>query len=158
DCTPSMLGLLINCGLLKQERQPALILLGGEPIDSATWRLLASTVNQPFYNVYGPTECAVNATTHHITEIAESSIIGRPIANVRLYILDPNMRLTPKGVTGELCISGESVGRGYRDRSDLTAESFIPDPYSIEPGARMYKTGDLCRFNEEGQIEYLTRR
>jgi amino acid adenylation domain-containing protein len=157
DCTPSMLDLLINCGLLKQERRPALILLGGEAIDKATWQLLAGTEKKPFHNVYGPTECTVNATTHHITEPAETSIIGRPIANVKLYLLDRYLRTVPKGVMGELYITGEAVGRGYLNRAALTAEKFVANPYSSSPGERMYGTGDLCRYREDGQLEYLGR-
>jgi amino acid adenylation domain-containing protein len=157
DCTPSGLDLLINCGLLTQERRPALILVGGEQINQGTWQLLASAEKNPFYNVYGPTECTVNATTHHITESAETSIIGRPITNVRLYLLDRLLRPTPKGVMGELYIAGEAVGRGYLGRLGLTAEKFLPDIYSNRPGERMYRTGDLCRYRENGQIEYLTR-
>ncbi|HKP13616.1 MAG TPA: amino acid adenylation domain-containing protein, partial [Blastocatellia bacterium] len=157
DCTPSMLGLLIHNGLLKQAQRPAAILLGGEPIDQATWQLLAATEKQPFHNVYGPTECTVNATTHHITEPEQASIIGRPIANVRVYVLDRHLHAVPEGVNGELYIAGAGVGRGYLGKAELTAERFVPDPFSPAGGDRMYRTGDVCRWRVDGEIEYIGR-
>ena len=83
--------------------------------------------------------------------------IGRPIWNVRLYILDEQQQLLPVGVSGELYISGVALGRGYLRRPELTAEKFVPDPYGVEGGARMYRTGDVGRYRGDGAIEYLGR-
>jgi acyl carrier protein len=83
--------------------------------------------------------------------------IGKPIANTQIYVLDRNLRPVPVGVTGELYIGGDALGRGYHRRSELTAEKFIPDPFSREPGGRLYRTGDLSRYLPDGQIEYLGR-
>jgi acyl carrier protein len=83
--------------------------------------------------------------------------IGRPIANTQLYILDRTMQPVPIGVAGELHIGGVQVAAGYLNRPELTAEKFIPDPFSTSPAARLYKTGDLCRYRTDGSIEFLGR-
>ncbi|MBD2807012.1 AMP-binding protein, partial [Xenorhabdus sp. ZM] len=83
--------------------------------------------------------------------------IGRPIANTQIYILDAQGEPVPCGVTGEIYIGGAGVARGYLNRPALTAERFIPDPFSALPGARLYKTGDLGRWRPDGNIDYLGR-
>ncbi len=83
--------------------------------------------------------------------------IGRPISNTQIYLLDANLNPVPVGVPGELHIAGKGLARGYLNRPELTAEKFIPNPYSDEPGSRMYKTGDLARYLPDGLIEYLGR-
>jgi len=111
-----------------------------------------------FFNAYGPTETTVCASMHLCADQEpEGPPIGRPIANTRLYILDRNLQPVPVGVPGELCIGGVSVGRGYLNRPELTAERFIPDPFSGEPGARLYRTGDLVKYLPDGNIEFLGR-
>ena len=82
--------------------------------------------------------------------------IGRPVANVRLYILDRRMELAPAGVLGEFCVAGMGVGRGYARRPDLTAAAFWPDPFG-SPGDRLYRTGDLARYCDDGTIEFHGR-
>ena len=111
------------------------------------------------YNVYGPTETIIDSTYWPCEERnADSAIpIGRPIPNARVYILDDLLRLLPIGVAGNLYIGGVGLARGYVRRPDLTAEKFIPDPFSGEPGARLYKTGDLARYRPDGNIEFLGR-
>jgi amino acid adenylation domain-containing protein/non-ribosomal peptide synthase protein (TIGR01720 family) len=111
-------------------------------------------------NHYGPTESTVVATAGRVMleDAAESAPpIGRPIDNTRVYLLDGNKQLVPQGVPGELYIGGESLARGYLNRPALTAERFVPDPFSEEPGARLYQTGDLCRYLPDGNLEYLGR-
>ena len=111
-------------------------------------------------NNYGPTEATVVATFGHVPPIENpvaSPSIGRPIANTQVYILDEHLRQVPIGEPGELCIGGVGLAKGYLNRPDLTAERFIPHPFSSEPGARLYKTGDLARFLPDGQIAFLGR-
>lgn len=111
-------------------------------------------------NVYGPTECTVNATSFRVTPQRAKELnhlpIGGPIPNYQIYILDKHHRLTPLGAPGELCVSGDSVARGYLGREDLTAEKFVPNPF--QEGAVMYKTGDLARWLPDGVIEFIGRK
>src|SRR5690606_33854762 len=83
--------------------------------------------------------------------------IGRPISNIQLYVLNEHLSLLPKGVVGELHIGGVGVARGYWNKSELSREKFIRDPFSRQPNARLYKTGDLCRWREDGNLEYIGR-
>lgn len=112
------------------------------------------------YNLYGPTEAAVDVSCWQVP-IQKKEIktipIGKPIANTQLYILDNEGAPTPIGGMGELYIGGTQVARGYLNKPDLTAARFIPDPFSKVPGARLYKTGDLCRWLPDGTIVYLGR-
>jgi amino acid adenylation domain-containing protein len=111
-------------------------------------------------NQYGPSESHV-VTAFTLDGRTERwpalPPIGLPIANCRIYVLDSQLRPVPIGVPGELCIGGISIGRGYLDRPDLTAEKFVPDPFSEQPGARVYKTGDVARFLPDGNLEFLGR-
>jgi amino acid adenylation domain-containing protein len=111
------------------------------------------------HNLYGPTEAAVDVTWYDCKarEALRSVPIGRPVANTSIRILDAHLQPVPVGVSGELYIGGVQVGRGYRARPDLTAERFIPDPFSDTPGARMYRTGDVARWLPDGNIEYVGR-
>jgi amino acid adenylation domain-containing protein len=111
------------------------------------------------HNLYGPTEAAVDVTHWTCRRDDERNIvpIGRPVANTQIYILDKHMQPVPVGVSGDLYIGGVQVGRGYHNRPDLTAEKFVSDSFSADPAARMYKTGDLCRWLWDGNVEYLGR-
>jgi amino acid adenylation domain-containing protein len=111
------------------------------------------------HNLYGPTEAAVDVTHWTCRRKDERKVvpIGRPVANTQVYILDRYLQPVPVGVPGELHLGGVQVGRGYHERPELTAEKFIPDPFSGDPKARLYKTGDLCRWLSDGAIEYLGR-
>jgi amino acid adenylation domain-containing protein len=113
-----------------------------------------------FINNYGPTEATVVATYGRIypTENAGAlPSIGRPIANTHIYLLDEHLRQAPIGAAGELYIGGKGLAKGYLNRPELTAERFIQHPFSDQPGARLYKTGDLARFLPDGQIAFLGR-
>jgi amino acid adenylation domain-containing protein len=111
-----------------------------------------------FFNAYGPTETTVCASMH----LCEGSYpqgppIGNPIANFKLYILDKHLQPVPVGVSGELCIDGVGLARGYLNRPALTADKFIPNPFSGQPGARLYRSGDLARYLPDGNVEFLGR-
>jgi amino acid adenylation domain-containing protein len=110
-----------------------------------------------FFNAYGLTEASVWSTVAEISAINEKPHIGRPIANTQIYILDKNLQPVPIGIPGELCIGGDGVGKGYLNRTELTAERFIPNPFSDKEGARLFKTGDLARYRADGNIEFLGR-
>ncbi|MGX2041491.1 amino acid adenylation domain-containing protein [Methylocaldum sp. MU1018] len=112
-------------------------------------------------NAYGPAECSDDVAYHFIADKpAETETvmpIGRPLPNLRLHIVDRWLRPVPAGVPGELCVSGVGVGRGYLNRPDLTAERFVPNPFAVEPGERLYRTGDQARYRADGVIEFLGR-
>ena len=122
-------------------------------------RCLALLPFAQLHNLYGPTEAAVEVTHWHCLPGDSRRLvpIGFPIANTRMYVLDALMQPQPVGVPGELFIAGVQVARGYLDRPALTAEKFIPDPFSDSPGARLYRTGDLARFLSDGSIDFLGR-
>src|SRR5205085_4239044 len=110
-------------------------------------------------NMYGPTEATITATYYKCRPGKDEQVvaIGRPVANTRVYILDGNLEPVPAGVTGEICIGGDGLAWGYLNQSRLTAEKFIPNPFSAEAGARLYKTGDSGRYSADGTIEYVGR-
>ncbi|HEY0546553.1 MAG TPA: amino acid adenylation domain-containing protein [Pyrinomonadaceae bacterium] len=112
-----------------------------------------------FFNAYGPTESTVCASLRkcEASDERRAPSIGRPIANMEIYILDRRGNPVPVGVPGELYIGGAGLARGYHNRPALTAEKFVPHPFSREPGARLYRTGDLVRYLPEGDIEFLGR-
>ena len=113
-----------------------------------------------FMNGYGPTEGSVGAIWSVFEEyhaFSHSAPIGRPFDNIKIYILDKQLNPAPVGIPGEIHIGGAGVSRGYFNRPGLTAEKFIPDPFSAKSGARMYRTGDLARFLPDGQVEFLGR-
>ncbi|RKG75011.1 non-ribosomal peptide synthetase, partial [Corallococcus exercitus] len=158
DCTPSQLKLLLSAGLLERAHVPALLSVGGEAVDEVTWRQLAATKRTRAFNGYGPTEVTVDATTWAIQDAPQPEpVIGRPVDNLRAYVLDARLDLAPIGTPGELCFSGEGVTRGYLGQPALTAERFLPDPFSDVPGARLYRTGDKARWREDGTLEFMGR-
>jgi amino acid adenylation domain-containing protein len=109
------------------------------------------------WNLYGPTETAVYSAIHNVVSSDGTVLVGRPVDNTQIYILDRCQQPTPVGVPGEICIAGAGVARGYLNRPELTAERFVADPFRNEPGARMYRTGDLGRYRPNGVIECLGR-
>jgi len=130
-------------------------LCGGEAVgaDLATWIAERCRV---LWNMYGPTETTVWSTSARLSP-SGGVTIGRPIGNTRVYVVDAHGQPAPVGVSGELWIGGDGVARGYWRRPELTQERFLPDPFCGEEGARVYRTGDLCRWNEAGCIEWLER-
>ena len=113
--------------------------------------------NCRFVNAYGPTETTVCATFGVLTASSGRSLIGRAVGDARVYVLDPQLRPVPIGVVGELFVGGPGVAWGYWNKPGLTAERFVPDPFSGIPGSRIYQTGDQVRFLSDGEIEFLGR-
>ena len=133
------------------------LLFGGEQLSKELVDGSFSALpNLKIWNIYGPTEATANACAATIGA-GDEVTIGRPIANTQIYILDSFLNPVPIGVQGELYIGGAGVARGYLNRPDLTADKFIPDPFSAHAGARLYKTGDLARYLPDGRIELLGR-
>ncbi|QBD82929.1 amino acid adenylation domain-containing protein [Ktedonosporobacter rubrisoli] len=160
--TPGHLIALAN--LLSREQLAAstgVLVVGGEALRSeqlVSWREAAPHIK--LYNEYGPTETVVGCCVYGLplNQLPQGAIpIGRPLANTQLYVLDRQGNLLPPGAIGELYIGGVGVARGYQNRADLTAERFVPDPYSGNPGARLYKTGDVVRRLPDGNLLYLGR-
>jgi amino acid adenylation domain-containing protein len=115
----------------------------------------------PLENSYGPTETTVIATSSRVVAAGmgggDPPDIGRPLPGVEVYLLDTQMRLVPRGEVGELYIGGVGVARGYWRQPQLTGQKFVPDPFATEPGRRMYASGDLCRLNDDGNLEFVGR-
>ncbi|WP_158078661.1 non-ribosomal peptide synthetase, partial [Clostridium puniceum] len=127
------------------------IICGGDRLDTVLKDNVLSK-GYKLYNHYGPTETTVDAIC---TKCNESNVIGKPIQNTQVYILDKDQKLQPMGVSGEICIAGKGVARGYFNRLELTKEKFVNNPFII--GERIYKTGDLGRWLPNGSIEFLGR-
>ncbi|RDV11083.1 amino acid adenylation domain-containing protein, partial [Pontibacter diazotrophicus] len=146
-------------GLVKQEQPEGLVLqyvlTGGDQLRSVN----TSHLTYKLVNNYGPTENTVVATSYTLPAAQQQGLppIGKPLSNTSAYVLDKSGRLVPQGVAGELCIGGVQVARGYLNRAELSAEKFVQDPFSKEESARMYKTGDLVRWLEDGNLEFLGR-
>ncbi|WP_253938849.1 non-ribosomal peptide synthetase [Dickeya dadantii] len=158
---PSMLNLFLANDSVTACRSLRRIVCSGEALSSASvarcYKLLPDTA---VHNLYGPTEAAIDVTAWTCPkDLPETTIvpIGRPIANLRIYLLDQHLRPVPRGVVGELYIGGVGVARGYLNRPDLTAERFVNDPFVSGADARMYRTGDVARYLANGDIEYLGR-
>ncbi|HEX2077204.1 MAG TPA: amino acid adenylation domain-containing protein, partial [Longimicrobium sp.] len=137
------------------------VLFGGQAADAeSVRRVLASGKPKRLLHMYGPTEttawCSWEAV-EHLDEDALTVSVGRPTGNQRIYLLDSALQPVPIGVPGEAWVGGDGVVRGYLDRPALTAERFVPDPFTAEPGARMYRTGDRLRWTADGVLEFLGR-
>jgi natural product biosynthesis luciferase-like monooxygenase protein len=157
QCTPSLARLLLDdshtraaLGRLRE------FLVGGEELPLPLAKELADVVPGAVRNMYGPTETTVWSSSFQVPAGCSAVRIGSPLANSRIYVLDPQGQLAPIGVIGEIIIGGTAVTRGYHQRPDLTAQRFIDDPFV--PGARAYRTGDLGRMRADGTLEFLGRR
>lgn len=138
----------------------AQILAGGDVLSAAHVRRLLALGCERVVNGYGPTETTTFACCHAMSAgdpIGARVLIGRPVANASVYALDGSMRPVPAGAPGELFIGGDGVARGYAGRPDLTAERFVPDPFG-PPGSRLYRTGDVARWRDDGRLDFLGRR
>ena len=158
-CVPSLLRLLVTEPAFKDASALRAVMSGGEALTPDVVADFGRLSNAKLYNVYGPTETIIDSAYWLCDGSTGPSTvpIGRPIPNARVYILDANLRPLRIGITGELYIGGVSLARGYLNLPGLTAEKFIPDPFSSDPGKRMYRTGDLARYLPDGNIQYLGR-
>lgn len=137
------------------------VLFGGEAVDPKWVRtVLEYLPPRRLLHVYGPTESTTFTSWHLIESVPEEAAtipIGKPISNTEMYILDQGMKPVPVGVAGELYVGGDGLSDGYWNRPELTAERFVPHPFSVEADAKLYKTGDLARFREGGEVEFMGR-
>jgi amino acid adenylation domain-containing protein len=154
QATPATWRLLVESGWEGEKRLK--ILCGGEGWPPELADALLSRCGS-LWNMYGPTETTIWSAVHPVESADRAIPVGRPIANTHIYIVDRYGQLAPIGVAGELLIGGDGLARGYLGRPELTAEKFIPDPFSGEPEARLYRTGDLARYLSNGNIELLGR-
>jgi amino acid adenylation domain-containing protein len=157
---PSMLQVFVDQVDAARCTSLARVIASGEALPAALVRKFQQRLPQvALHNLYGPTETTVDVTAWSCSpDPSLTSVpIGRPIDNTRAYILDEGGEPVPVGVSGELYIGGVGVARGYLNRPELTAERFLPDPFSTADGGRMYRTGDLCRWRPDGAIDYLGR-
>jgi amino acid adenylation domain-containing protein len=158
-CVPSLLQFLVEEPAFDDSPALRAVMCGGEALPTQVVERFQRRSKAKLYNVYGPTETIIDSTcwlcegANHCS----SSPIGRPIPNAHIYILNNALHPVPIGVAGQMHIGGVGLARGYLNQPELTAAKFIPDPFSAEPGARMYQTGDLARYLHDGNIEFLGR-
>ena len=150
---PSMFRAFLDCSP-RGHQSLRNIEVGGEALSADQVVDHEAQQSCPLINLYGPTEAAVWATYGTMTS-SDGLTIGRPATGCPMYVLDSNLDLVPKGVAGDLYIGGVQLARGYRGRADLTADCFVPDPFSSRPGQRMYRTGDRARMRGDGSLEFL---
>jgi natural product biosynthesis luciferase-like monooxygenase protein len=154
QCTPSMARMLLsseNGGSALRRLQ--CFMVGGEALTAGLAQDIHGATPAELLNMYGPTETTVWSSTDNVA--SDLVTLGAPIANTRLYVLDSNRELLPRGAAGELFIGGDGVTRGYLHRPELTAERFLDDPFVA--GGRIYRTGDLVRYRADGKLEFLGR-
>ncbi len=154
QATPATWRILLSAGW--QGSEDFKVLAGGEALPRDLVNELVDRVGG-VWNMYGPTETTVWSTCEYVTAREGPVLIGRPIGNTQVYVLDKGMQPVPVGVPGELYIGGRGVARGYLHAPDLTQERFVADTFADQPGGRLYRTGDQVRYMRDGRLDYLTR-
>jgi amino acid adenylation domain-containing protein len=156
---PSMLQVFLSEADLESCDSLQRVICSGEALSLELKERFFERLNCKLYNLYGPTEAAVDVTHWecHKDDKLRTVPIGHPIANTQMFVLDREMKPVPVGVPGELYIGGDGLARGYWERPALTAEKFLPNPFALTAGQRLYQTGDLARHRHDGSIEYLGR-
>jgi amino acid adenylation domain-containing protein len=158
---PPMLQLVLaDPGVGELNKSLRWVICGGEPLAPELVSRGFATLTANIDNAYGPTEATVHNTYYHCQPGSQPAVIpiGRAMPGAKVYILDPYLNPVPVGASGEICIGGDAVGRGYLNNPELTAEKFIQDPFADVMDARLYKTGDIGRFLPDGNIEFQGRR
>ncbi|MBK9470577.1 MAG: amino acid adenylation domain-containing protein [Gammaproteobacteria bacterium] len=158
DSVPAQLALLVEEGLLEGSWVPPIITVGGEAVDPQLWDRLGADTRAAIYNLYGPTECTVEVMVARIGADSGTPVIGRPLANSRIYLLDGHGNPVPPGAVGEIHIGGDGLARGYHRRPELTAEKFVMHTLPGHAPQRLYRTGDFGRFLPDGTLVFLGRR
>jgi acyl-coenzyme A synthetase/AMP-(fatty) acid ligase len=159
-CLPSLYALMLEGEKARRLRGLRTVIVAGEPCEAdLVRRHLAMLPRASLFNEYGPTEASVWSSVYECAEDPgdRGVPIGRPVANAGLYVLDGRLEPVPVGVSGEIYVGGEGLARGYLNRPGLTAERFVPHPFSAAGGERLYRTGDLGRYRTDGQLEFLGR-
>jgi amino acid adenylation domain-containing protein len=156
---PSMLGIVAGEPGLEACTTLRRVAAAGEALATELVRRVRARLDVPVLNLYGPTECTIHTTTHVCApdHPLPGAPIGRPLDNVTVYLVDRTLRQVPRGAVAELCVGGAGLAQGYLDRPALTAERFVPDPFSAQPGARMYRSGDRVRLSNDDTLQYLGR-
>lgn len=150
EAVPAHVAALADAGLLADDARPELLLLGGEAVSLPLWSQLRATPGMTAVNLYGPTECTVVTTACRLAG-REAPAIGRPIGNTRVQVVDASLQPAPAGDPGELLVGGAALAIGYLNRPELTEDRFVRVPQ------RWYRTGDLCRWAPDGNLEWLGR-
>ncbi|MEF3112296.1 amino acid adenylation domain-containing protein [Streptomyces chrestomyceticus] len=156
DCTPSHLRAVLAATAGTGAALPATVLVGGEAVDPSLWDTLAALDGVRAVNVYGPTECTVDATAAEITEGTRPTI-GRPLPGNDVLVLDADLRPVPPGVAGELCVAGPQLARGYLGDPETTGRRFVTAEALPDGARRVYRTGDRVRYLADGTLAYLGR-
>lgn len=156
---PSLLKVFLEDKSVSECKSLRKVFCGGESLSNDLKREFYSKLDADLYNLYGPTESSIDASYFACVRDSGEQVetIGSPIDNVKIYILDEDMKQLPFGIVGEIYLGGSGLARGYYNKPDLTAEKFVPNPFSKTEGERLYRTGDLGRFLPEGIIEFLGR-
>ena len=154
---PALLAAIVGGPGLRECPSLRLVIVAGEVLEPALAESFAAQCGAELVNAYGPTEATFVSTSFRFQAGSgrHTVPIGRPIGDARLYVVDPHDQPLPIGVPGELCIGGPGVGRGYWRQPELTARAFVPDPFAMDPQARMYRTGDIARYLADGNLEFL---
>jgi len=157
DATPSQLVWLLEAGLAEEPGSVRAVLAGGEALPRSVWERMRRPAAPALVNLYGPTECTVDATVHILRPSDEAPRLGRPLPNMVVSVLDAALRPVPIGMPGEIMIGGPGVARGYLGDSDATTRAFIASPVPAVCTTRMYRTGDRGRVRADGLLEFLGR-
>lgn len=158
DLPPSLLQAFLDYPNAQVWNSVRLVISGGEALKPELVKLFSTKFSGTLLNTYGPTEATVQCAWAEGLQPGGSIPIGRPVANTRLYVLDENLEPVPVGAPGELFIAGVGLARGYIRRPELTAEKFVPDPFTASGGERLYRTGDLVKWRNDGQLDFIGRR
>src|SRR5947209_10054106 len=155
---PTLLEAVLEAGAIRGTDQLRLVMCGGEALKTELALRVWMECNAEVVNLYGPTEATIDASYWRGFQRDSQNIpIGKPIANTQVYVVDEEMEPVPVGVAGELYIGGDGLARGYLNRPDLTAERFVPHPFSTTAGQRLYRTEDQVRWLADGNLEFLGR-
>src|SRR5215213_1864805 len=156
---PSMLQVFLEENVSEADKSLRKVFCGGEAVPLKLQELFFARMNAGLQNLYGPTETSIDASSWCCERESQLDFvpIGHPLGNIQIYLLDSHLKPVPTYATGELFIGGVGLARGYQQRPELTAERFVPHPFSTTPGARLYRTGDLARYLPDGTIQFLGR-